>query len=118
MLEGAVKTVLGQSRPAGTSAVSLYTVASKVQAELLCLFIANTTGSAATYSVYVHNTGTTWDQTTAIAYDLPIPANSTATVNFSDGGGFPLIVSGGSIGIKTGTGNALTFTLIGNERKV
>lgn len=103
---------LAQSRPSGTSAVTLYTAT--MRTEITALVICNTTGSSANYSVYHHNTGTTFDATTALAETVALPANTFTTIFVSNTPGCGLTVSnGGAIGIKSGTGNAITFSLYG-----
>lgn len=103
---------LAQARPAGTSAVALYTATMRTEATLLV--IANTTGTAAAYSVYHDDDGTTYDATTALAEAVSLAANATVYLLASPAPGCGLVVrSGGTLAIKTGTGSALTFTLYG-----
>lgn len=103
---------LAQARPAGTSAVTFYTAT--MRTEVLQLVIANTTGSAAAYSIYHDDDGTTFDATTALAEAVSLAANTAISVLVSQAPGCGAVVkSGGSLGIKTGTGSALTFTLYG-----
>lgn len=103
---------LAQARPAGTSAVTMFTAT--MRTEVTSLVIANNTGSAAAYSVYHDDDGTTYDETTCLAFTVSLAAN-TSTVLYAGNvpGGGIVVKSGGAIGIKTGTGNALTFTLYG-----
>lgn len=80
--------------------------------EIGLIAICNTTGSAANASLYHDDDGTTYDQTTALMYAQPIPANSTVWVK-AEAFGFITIKRGGAIGIQSGTASALTFTAYG-----
>ena len=103
--------LLAQSRPSNTTAATLYTAGMKT--EVTRIIIANTTGSAATFRLFHDDDGTTMDETTALIWD-----NSIATANYVDiqayldGAGIT-IAAGGSLGIRSGTGNALTFSAYG-----
>lgn len=102
--------VLAQSRPAGTGAVSLYSPSTNHYAMFKYIVIANTTALAANASVFLHASGTTYDQTTALLYAKAIAANASEFIDFADG---IEIADAANVGIQTGTGNALTFTLMG-----
>lgn len=109
-----VTRILAQSRPSGTSNTALYTKGTKKLAHISHLVICNTTGSAVTYRVFLDADGTTYDETTAIYYDVSIGANTTEFVDIDA----TIEVDGGSIGIRTSTGSALNFTLMGNVRDI
>lgn len=109
-----VFTLLAQARPAGTGAVTAYTKPANALVTIVGIIIANTTGSAATYSIYVDSDGSTYDQTTAILYDTNLNANQSDFLEMP----ITLDAAGGTLGIKTGTGNALTFTIIGQKREI
>ena len=113
-LEQTEEKQLGQARPANTTAVSLY-VSTGVQAgKLFNLFIANTTGTAATYRVFYDVDGTTYDQTTALYYDVSLAANTTDKIVLD----IPVTGTLANLAIATGTNSALTFTLFGEEKVV
>lgn len=103
---------LAQSRPSGTSAVTLFTPT--LGTEITSLVIANTTGTAATYSIYHDNAGTSYAEGTALALNVSLAANTSTVLFVSQSPGCGLTISaGGTIGVKSGTGNALTYTLYG-----
>jgi hypothetical protein len=103
---------LTQSRPSGTSAVTLFTAT--LGTEVTSLVLANTTGSAATYSIYHDNAGTTYSEATALVFGASLAANTTVTLFASPSPGCGLTISsGGSVGVKSGTGSAITYTLYG-----
>lgn len=104
--------LLAQSRPSGTSAVTVFT-GPAARTDLTQVIITNTTGSAATFSLYHDDDGTTYDQTTALVYACSISGNTTVIIG-SEGAGLGIQLSpGGSIGIQSGTSNACTFSIYG-----
>lgn len=108
-----VEKQLGQSRPGSTTAVSAYSPSSDiVSAQILTVVIANTTGSAAAYRLFHDEDGTTYDQTTALAYDVSLAANSKEVINFD---GLFMANSSGNFAVRTDTNDALTFTIYGRE---
>lgn len=111
---GHAEKQLGQSRPSDTTAVSLYSPASGiVSAEITSLFVANTTGSAATYRIFIDDDGTTYDQSTALAYDVSLAANTFTEI--LSGSKVFMNNASGNLAVRAGTGNALTFTVFGIE---
>ena len=104
--------VLAQLRPANTNAASLYSPPDNRAVKLTKLIICNTTGSAATFRVFLDDDGTTYDQTTALMYDPQIGGNLTWEQDLE---GWGMVVTAGNLAVRTGTANALTFTLFGKE---
>lgn len=103
--------LLAQSRPANTSTATAFTAS--VRTDLTQIIVSNTTGSAATFSIYHDDDGTTYDQTTALVYACSISGNTTVIIG-SEGAGLGIQLSpGGSIGIQSGTSNACTFSIYG-----
>lgn len=102
-------TVLGQLRPANTTAASIYTLPVKQLTELSHIIVCNTTGTAESFRIFLDADGTTYDQTTALCYDVPIEVNQMVTIPIIAS----LVTAGGSLGVRTSTNNALTFTLMG-----
>lgn len=107
---------LAQNRPSGTTAVSAFTAS--LRTEVTAIWIANTSAAAAEYSLYHDDDGSTFDQTTALAYSVVIPANSTVLITADQLGGGIAVSKDGQIGIQTDTSNALTFTLYGVVEQV
>lgn len=103
---------LAQSRPSGTSAVTLFSAGS-TRVEVTRVVVANVTASAATYSLYHDDDGTTYDQGTALAYEVSLPANSWLVLDFEGMGSGITIQAGGAMGIKSGTASAITYTVYG-----
>ena len=111
MLSFASGSQLAQSRPSGTSAVSVFTA--DMVTEITLIVVCNTTGSAAAFSIFHDDDGSTFDQTTALHYTQTIAANDTVYIT-SDAVGAGLFVAiNGQIGVQTDTSNALTFSIYG-----
>jgi len=106
---------LGQSRPANTTAVSIYTLPSNTKTKVNSMSICNTSGSAATYRVFHDVNGTTYDQTTALFYDISLAADQSVEWEPAN---LWLNNTSGNIAVRTGTGNAVTFTLYGEEHQL
>ena len=106
--------ILGQLRPANTTAVTIYSPALDVIGYVTWAHICNTTGTAATFRLFVDNDGTTYDETTALEFDKSCPANNSTAISFGEKG-LPMIDDVGNFAVRTGTNNALTFTVWGYE---
>ena len=107
-------SILGQSRPANTTAVSIYSPALNVIGFITWIHVCNTTGTAATFRLFVHNTGTTYDESTALEFDKSCPANNSTAINFGEKG-LPMLDDVGNFAVRTGTASALTFTVWGYD---
>ena len=71
---------LGQIRPANTTAVSLYSPGADTQTIIKSIIVCNTSGSSATFRIFVDDNGTTYDQATALFYDVALAANNTLQI--------------------------------------
>lgn len=105
---------LGQVRPADTTPLELYSPTNRDRCVIHNIIVCNTTSSSTTYRIFVDEDGTTVDETTAIAYDIPIDGNTTdmwqAHIYMND--------PAGRLSVATGSGNALTFTANGEDGSV
>ena len=102
---------LGQLRPANTTAASLYSPAVGVTAIVKALYVTNTSLVVATFRICVDDNGSTFDESTALFWDVTLNANTTLEL-------YTFIAmndSAGNIGVRTDTANALTFTAFGAE---
>ena len=104
--------VLAQLRPADTNAASLYSPPDNRTVEITALLVCNQSGSAATFRIFLDDDGTTYDQTTALYYDVPLGADLTWEITVK---GWGMIVTAGNLAVRSSVGNALTFTLFGKE---
>lgn len=105
------RKILGQLRPANTTAASLYSPGSNITAEITTIVVCNQGGNNASFRVFHDDDGTTYDETTALFWDVDILANETVMVQG------PLYInnSSGNLGVRTSAGNELTFTAYGFE---
>ncbi len=102
---------LAQSRPSTTSTTQVYQPTGL--AFISSIIVANVTGSAAAYSIYLDKDGTTYNQGTALFYSVMLPANCTDMIEFD----VPVpITSQGNLAVQSGTSSSLTFTVYGAEK--
>ena len=102
---------LGQLRPANTTAASLYSPGASTTWAAKTLTICNTSGALAKARIFHDEDGTTYDETTALFWDIEIQADETAIIDSFLAGSN----AAGNVAVRTDTGNALTFTLYGSE---
>lgn len=102
--------VLGQSCPADTTAVDIYTVPSSTSAVVSTLSIANITTTAATFRVAVRPGGTAVANQHYLAYDAAIPANDSVMLTL----GMSLAATD-VVTVRASTANAVAFSLFGSE---
>ena len=102
---------LAQSRPANTTAVSIYSLATGYKsARIDSVHLANTSASSAVCYVYHDDDGTTYDETTCIL-EITVAANSSVVC----AGPIYTDNTTGNIAFEQGTASAITVTLYGEE---
>lgn len=105
---------LFQVKPPNTNAYSVFAKDSKRKVVLLNITIVNTTASSALYSLFLDKNGTTYDTTTALAYNVAVAANTVSLVEYNLG--LPIdFQSDGNFAVQVGTANAFTITGNGIE---
>lgn len=102
---------LGQARENSTSAVSVYSPASSTTAIIKSVVIGNTSGAAATFRLFVDDDGSTYDESTALYWDVNIPADSSMQIDTY----WPMNDSNGNLAYRSSVANALTITVFGLE---
>ena len=102
---------LGQSRPANTTAASIYSPGASTTAVIKSIFIANTSGASAKARLFLDDDGTTYDESTALLWDVEVAADSVVEISTF----MAMNDSNGNLAIRTDTANALTFTVFGAE---
>ena len=102
---------LGQLRPANTTAASLYSPGSNTTTIIKSIVVCNQTASSAKFRIFVDDDGTTYDETTALFFDIVIGANSTDQIDTF----YAMNASAGNLAVRTDTNSALTFTAFGVE---
>ncbi len=102
---------LGQLRPANTTAASLYSPGSGVEATIRTIIICNQSGASAKFRLFHDDDGTTYDATTALYWDVTFPADDSVLISLFIG----MNDENGNLGFRTDTANALTATCWGAE---
>jgi len=97
---------------ATTSAVSIYSPAASTETEIQQFTICNITAGAVTISIFKDNDGTTYDATTALLYEVSIPAKSVVIMDEQRSN---MNNSAGNIAIQAGANSSITITLDGIE---
>lgn len=101
---------IAQSRPSNTNAVSAISPTDGQIIQVTSVFICNTTGSNATCRIFHDEDGTTYDQSTALFYDVTLAANTSLHIDLADTW---LRDSTGNLAVRVGTASAITFTFYG-----
>lgn len=102
--------VLGQSAPANTNNVDLYTVPTGREAVVSTITVTNTTSISATGRVHVRINGATAVAANALVFNTVFAGNSLTTLTLG------LTVDAADvITVQSGTANALTFQAFGSE---
>ncbi len=76
-----------------------------------CGSICNNTAGAIAARVFFDDDGSTYGTAQALYYDKSVPANDTIIVDTK----IYMYTASGTIGIRSATGSALTFTAFGQE---
>ena len=103
------KKLAASTRPANTTATSAYSPGAGVEATIKQISICNTSGGNVTYRLF-HDAATTYDETSAIAWDVALAADTTDILDV-----FIAINGTENLAVRTNTNNAITFSLWGAE---
>ena len=104
--------ILAQKRGT-TSLVTAYSPGTGIRALIYTIIVANTSGAASDFQLAIDDDGTTYDETTTIAWN--VPCNDGAIVQFDFEHGLPMNRTEGNIAVMSAVSNAHTFTIIGEE---
>ena len=108
---GFQEKILGQVRPTDATNTTLYTLSALTTVIITTIHVCNTSSSDVTFRIFADAIGSTYDETTAIYYDVELTSNETIKIQTHIG----LDTAGGTIGVRTNNGNTLTFTANGVE---
>ena len=101
--------VLAQARENSTNAVSVYSPSADEIAIIKTIVLCNTSAATATFRLFLDNDGTTYDQGTALAYDV--------TLNVGQSQFFHTFLAmnnaAGNFAYRSSVANAITITLSG-----
>lgn len=112
MIRAAAGSQLAQARPSNTSAGVAYTAPLDLRVEVTRVVICNTTGSPVAASLFHDDDGTSFDQSTALLFAKPVPANDAIELSFDLGAGL-FLSQGAALGVRSATASALTFSFYG-----
>ncbi len=101
---------LGQHRINSPTATELYSPGASTTAIIKSIVVCNQ-GAAALFRIFLDDNSTTYDQTTALFYDVAIAAATTVQIDTF----WPMNDANGSLATRTSVANALTFTAFGVE---
>jgi glucose-6-phosphate dehydrogenase assembly protein OpcA len=101
--------ILGQSAPAATTNVDVYTVPANTQAVVSTIVVANRTTSIATYRIALRKSGETLSNQHYIAYDITVGAADSTTLTLG------ITLSAGDVVTVYGSTANLSFNLLGSE---
>ena len=102
--------ILGQVRnTAGGTAESIYSPGAGETGVIRTIFVCNQTSGADTFSIYLDNDGTTYDEETALYHDVAIAANTTLVLAVY----LPMNNAAGNLAVEAATTDAVTFTVAG-----
>ena len=102
---------LGQLRPANTTATTLYSPADNTTTIITNIWVCNTTANTPTYRLFVDDNGTTYDETTAIAFDVALAANESKQISCY----IAMNNSSGNLAVRTSAANEINFSAFGME---
>jgi len=102
---------LGQLRPADTTAASLYSPGASTTTIIKSITVTETSGSAVTFRIFIDDDGTTYDETTALYWDIALQADTTVQIDTF----WPMNNSSGNLAVRTSSNSAITFTAFGVE---
>ena len=100
---------LAQHRENSTNAVSIYSPGNSQTAIIKTITLCNTTGSAATFRLFLDDDGTTYDESTARYYDKSLDGKATLEINTF----WAMNDPDGNLAFQNATANAITITVDG-----
>jgi len=106
-----IERQLAQARENGTSAVSVLANGTDEVLAVATVILCNQTGSNVTYRLFHDDDGTTYDETTALAWDVQLGPYQTDILCLKAVLGGNQAV--GNFAYRTSTGDAITITLYG-----
>jgi hypothetical protein len=105
---------LGQLRPANTTAASIYTPGTGRRGVITSLIVCNVTAGAVTFRVFHDDNGTTYDETSALVFDVALPAATTIELGTNVAAGWAVAPTG-NFAVRTSSASAINFTAYGYE---
>lgn len=111
----ALGTQLAQVRPSGTTSATAFKLGSsaRLKTEITKIFVANTTGAAATYRLFHDDDGGTFDESTALVWDATVGIGEFKTIPAESENAGIVMSPGACLGVRSSVTSALTFTFYG-----
>ena len=101
--------VLGQSAPAATTNVDVYTCPASTQTVISTIIVANRAAAPATYRIAVRPNGTTIANQHYIAFDVTVGASDSTTLTLG------ITIDAADVITVFGSTANLTFSVFGSE---
>lgn len=102
---------IAQARENSTNAVSIFSPGANEEIIINFVNVTNTSGAAAKVRIFHDDDGTTYDESTANAWDINIPANSVWDREVQ----ICMDNSSGNFAYRSDVANALTITIYGDR---
>jgi len=102
---------LGQARENSTNAVKVYSPNINIDSVVTTIVLCEQAGATATFRIFIDDNGTTYDQSTALYYDVTLQANETLQIDTS----WPMSDTRGNLAYRSSVANAITITVFGTE---
>lgn len=106
-----VGRILAQSRPGNTTAVSVHSPLASSYTKITRVIVCNTASTTQKFRIFLDNDGTTYDETTALFWDITVPTDTTVEIE----GDWWIDNSSGNLAVRTDSASAFTFTVFGTE---
>ena len=104
-------SLLAQLQPSGTASTAAYTAT--LRTEITRVVVCNVTASAAVWDLYHDDAAAGLASGNALVYGKSLAANTyEVPVEARDGNGI-VLSAGGKVGVRSGTGSAITFSIYG-----
>lgn len=105
---------IAQIRPTVTTPIQAYSPAVGVTGIIKFFTVANTSNGARRFSIYLDDDGTTFDEDTALFFEISLARQSTFLLSVW----WPMNNPVGNLAVQTSAANDLTFTFHGAEVSV
>ena len=102
---------LNALRPSAVAAETIFSPRTGETVILVSLYVCNLSAVDIEYSIYFDNDGTTYNETTALAFNTPLQAKTTEIIELQ----IPMQNSRGNLAVQTSSANDINFTLFGNR---
>ena len=106
---------LAQNRINSTTATSIYSPRTGVVGIITKIVLCNVSGGATDFYLYHDDDGTTYDESTALAWNVALATDIETSRDYPEGLG---VAYGGNLAFKTDTANSVTITIYGYELSV